>query len=493
MPDQLQLRGGTTAQHASFTGASKEITVDTTKKTVVVHDGSTAGGNPVMREDGANSSLALGSASSPSLKWGSNSGLYAPSLGSVAISANGTGRFFINSIGNTEIISSGSIPLQVSASLPRIRSNDSDGTNLTADFYTSNGNAFIDSRNDANNGPIIFRGLGGGVASEYFRITPDGRLGLGTSSPATLLHLSSATGSATPTPTELRIATTTGASDYSTTNPWGRISFFNGDTSAAGPKIHAAIDVTAFSSVGGTSDINFLTNSNTENTLSNRLTIKGNTGNVGIGTTSPANLLHIQGDSTFDQNTGGQLAIRGSTNTNNRLNIGFDTTGNYAWLQAITSGTSHRNFCINPAGGNVGIGTDSPTTVLAVQRNGSGTFITLASGDSTTAGDRDVTIAATKPSVARHNLILDAHQLYFNLNGSERARIDSSGRLLVGTSSQSGGSLLQVNDNRIRIATAKTPASATDTGVAGEICWDANYVYVCTATNTWKRTAISTW
>jgi hypothetical protein len=50
-----------------------------------------------------------------------------------------------------------------------------------------------------------------------------------------------------------------------------------------------------------------------------------------------------------------------------------------------------------------------------------------------------------------------------------------------------------VNDNRIRIATAKTPASATDTGVAGEICWDANYVYVCTATNTWKRTAISTW
>lgn len=83
-----------------------------------------------------------------------------------------------------------------------------------------------------------------------------------------------------------------------------------------------------------------------------------------------------------------------------------------------------------------------------------------------------------------------------NSNGqapTEKLRITSDGRLLVGTSSQSGGSLLQVNDNRIRIATAKTPASATDTGVAGEICWDANYVYVCTATNTWKRTAIATW
>jgi len=76
---------------------------------------------------------------------------------------------------------------------------------------------------------------------------------------------------------------------------------------------------------------------------------------------------------------------------------------------------------------------------------------------------------------------------------TERARIDSSGRLLVGTASDSGGALLQVNGNRIRIATAKTPASATDTGTAGEICWDADYVYVCTATNTWKRTAIATW
>ena len=31
-----------------------------------------------------------------------------------------------------------------------------------------------------------------------------------------------------------------------------------------------------------------------------------------------------------------------------------------------------------------------------------------------------------------------------------------------------------------------TPASATATGTAGEVAWDANYIYVCT-TNTWKR------
>ena len=38
-----------------------------------------------------------------------------------------------------------------------------------------------------------------------------------------------------------------------------------------------------------------------------------------------------------------------------------------------------------------------------------------------------------------------------------------------------------------------TPASATAAGIAGEVAWDANYIYVCTATNTWKRVAISTW
>ena len=40
----LQLRRGTTVQHSSFTGAVGEVTVNTTKDTVVVHDGATAGG-----------------------------------------------------------------------------------------------------------------------------------------------------------------------------------------------------------------------------------------------------------------------------------------------------------------------------------------------------------------------------------------------------------------------------------------------------------------
>ena len=47
MARQIQLRRGTTAEHSTFTGAVGEVTVDTDKDTVVVHDGSTAGGHPL--------------------------------------------------------------------------------------------------------------------------------------------------------------------------------------------------------------------------------------------------------------------------------------------------------------------------------------------------------------------------------------------------------------------------------------------------------------
>ena len=48
MATQIQYRRGTSAQSDAFTGALGEITVDTTNKTIRVHDGATAGGNTVV-------------------------------------------------------------------------------------------------------------------------------------------------------------------------------------------------------------------------------------------------------------------------------------------------------------------------------------------------------------------------------------------------------------------------------------------------------------
>lgn len=64
--------------------------------------------------------------------------------------------------------------------------------------------------------------------------------------------------------------------------------------------------------------------------------------------------------------------------------------------------------------------------------------------------------------------------------GTKRLEIDSAGRV-------------SVKGETFAIETTKTPASATATGVKGDIVWDENYLYVCVATNTWKRTALTTW
>jgi hypothetical protein len=53
MTTQVQLRGGTSASHAAFTGASREVTVNTDANTLVVHDGTTPGGHPVVSSAGS--------------------------------------------------------------------------------------------------------------------------------------------------------------------------------------------------------------------------------------------------------------------------------------------------------------------------------------------------------------------------------------------------------------------------------------------------------
>ena len=59
MAKQLQLRQGTTTEHNTFTGAVGEVTVDTTKDIIVVHDGTTVGGHPVASRANADGTISL--------------------------------------------------------------------------------------------------------------------------------------------------------------------------------------------------------------------------------------------------------------------------------------------------------------------------------------------------------------------------------------------------------------------------------------------------
>jgi hypothetical protein len=84
------------------------------------------------------------------------------------------------------------------------------------------------------------------------------------------------------------------------------------------------------------------------------------------------------------------------------------------------------------------------------------------------------------------------------VNGSDnplRVVINTNGNVGIGTTSPtiSDGVGLHLAGKILRIGTSKTPASAGAAGNAGEICWDADYLYVCIATNMWRRIAHATW
>ena len=58
MGRKVQLRGGTTLEHTLFTGGERELTIDTDKKTAIIHDGITPGGFEVALKSSVDALLA---------------------------------------------------------------------------------------------------------------------------------------------------------------------------------------------------------------------------------------------------------------------------------------------------------------------------------------------------------------------------------------------------------------------------------------------------
>jgi len=84
----------------------------------------------------------------------------------------------------------------------------------------------------------------------------------------------------------------------------------------------------------------------------------------------------------------------------------------------------------------------------------------------------------------------------FVLNDEEFAIYDVTNAQPRFTLAKDGAITIQKNltTEQYKLSALNTaPSSASDTGTLGEIRIDANYIYICTATNTWKRVAIATW
>jgi len=105
MSTQVQFRRGTTAEHSGFTGAIGEVTVDTVKQTCVVHDATQAGGYPLLREDGTNAALSLGSLTSCALKFAgdADTGIISPGVNQIALVTGGATRLTIDGSGAVTI------------------------------------------------------------------------------------------------------------------------------------------------------------------------------------------------------------------------------------------------------------------------------------------------------------------------------------------------------------------------------------------------------
>jgi len=273
---------------------------------------------------------------------------------------------------------------------------------------------------------------------------------------------------------------------------------------------------------------------------------------LGVGTTSPGAKLEVASPSSGGialkvGRVSGQPSIRGisatdwlivDAGTSGTVGLNYWSTGNVilahgggkVGIGIITPGSKLQvngnaaiGYSASTAGpanglvisGKVGIGTTSPRGLLNVRGYTGGT-----SGSAVAAYSENLVIGgAYNQTYNSGNAVLLHIADYSNDAGdnvypiyveSENNNVDFyvksgitnaggtayfGGNVGIGTmeSTVSDGIGLHIAGKIIRIGTAKTPASAGATGNTGEICWDAGYIYVCMATNTWKRVAIATW
>lgn len=125
--------------------------------------------------------------------------------------------------------------------------------------------------------------------------------------------------------------------------------------------------------------------------------------------------------------------------------------------------------------GTVNIGTQGPSGATAITLQSQGSYGMVLKSTST---DRQFDFEGINSG--------NDYTTRFTNAGAGKHSVSLSGNLTV------SGTSLSTFGGQIGIATS-TPASAGAAGVAGTIAWDASYIYVCTATNTWKRVAIATW
>jgi hypothetical protein len=137
-------------------------------------------------------------------------------------------------------------------------------------------------------------------------------------------------------------------------------------------------------------------------------------GNVGLGVSSPVSRLQVVADYGGAGNDDlGQLLVTGATNPARRLQLAYDTSGNYGVIRAVESGIAEKNLILNPSNGSakVGIASTSPWAKFSVNPNALGSGVPeFAIGSSTSThfvvtGGGNVGIGTSNPSSSQLHIV----------------------------------------------------------------------------------------
>jgi hypothetical protein len=387
MTKQVQRRRGTATQHTSFTGAEGEISVNTTNKSVHVHDGVTAGGVEAARADlsnvsDANLNSALSGNTVASLTI-TSADINGGTIDGVTIGGASAGAGTFTSVTGTSLDMNGNADFSGNITLSQATSTTikrTDNTGLfslqggtdalsTSLVMYGNAHATLSNWTILEADTMIFRTVDntdfmrfidgtGTIVNETgadldFRIESDtsthafllrgsdGNVGIGTSSPSAKLDVN-------------------GAAAINDTLLISR--------SAVAPKI--TFENSSYA--GGDGGIGYFNSGalTFDTNAAERVRIDAS-GNVGIGTSSPQTNLHVDaGTKNYTGTTPGlgTYAVSIESGSTGTCGIGIGSHNNIPSIQGFGGGTGY-NLALCPANGSVAIGHTSPSQALDVVGN----------------------------------------------------------------------------------------------------------------------------